>query len=65
MTNLEKKKKEMAKKMVRYQLKDEKEGIKEYKEDIQKSSGKEKKVFKKILPQEENHYRELSNIKIK
>ena len=43
--------------------KDETKGIHEYKQAITKSSGKEKSTYKKILPQEEHHLRELKQVK--
>ena len=43
--------------------KDETKGIHEYKKAITKSSGKEQKVYKKILPQEEHHLHLLKKVK--
>jgi rubrerythrin len=42
--------------------KDEEKGIKEYKQDIKKSKGKEKDTYKKILPDEIKHLKELKQI---
>lgn len=43
--------------------KDETKGIKEYRSAIKSSSGREKKTYKKILPQEEHHLKELKQVK--
>ena len=44
-------------------LKDEKEGIKEYKQAIKKSKGNEKGIYKKILPDERKHLGMIKRIK--
>ena len=43
-------------------LKDERKGIKEYKESINKSKGREKSTYKQILPDEQKHLKELKRI---
>jgi hypothetical protein len=43
--------------------KDETKGIHEYKKAITKSNGKEKSTYQRILPQEQNHLRELKQVK--
>lgn len=42
--------------------KDEAKGIKEYQQDIKKSKGKERETYKKILPDEKKHLKELKEI---
>ena len=42
--------------------KDEKKGIKEYEKDIKVSKGREKETYKKILPDEKKHLKELKQI---
>jgi len=42
--------------------KDEKMGIHEYTKEIQRSRGKEKKTYSKILPDEKKHYKLLKEI---
>jgi rubrerythrin len=42
--------------------KDEREGIKEYKQAINKSKGRERSIYKRILPQEKRHLREIESI---
>jgi len=53
-------KQEMARKMSF--KKDESKGIEEYEKAIKESKGKEKKTYKKILPQEENHLQEINQL---
>ena len=48
--------------MVKRFKKDEKKGIKEYQEAEQKSKGREKATYKKILPDEKKHLKELKKI---
>jgi rubrerythrin len=43
-------------------IKDEKEGISAYEKALNKAKGREKKVYKKILPQEKHHLQELKEI---
>jgi rubrerythrin len=43
-------------------IKDEEEGINEYKKAIKESKGKEKEVYKAILPQEQEHLSKLKNL---
>lgn len=42
--------------------KDERAGIKEYKKAIKRSTGKEKKTYQSILPQEKSHLRRIKKI---
>ncbi len=42
--------------------KDERKGIKEYKSAIRKSKGRERRVYKEILPQEKRHLNKLEKI---
>ena len=42
--------------------KDEKEGIKGYKQAIKKSTGKEKSTYKSILPEEKKHLAKIKKI---
>lgn len=42
--------------------KDERKGIKEYSKALEKAKGKEKKTYKKILPDEKKHLKLLKNI---
>jgi len=48
--------------LVKHFEKDESEGIKDYEKAIKKTKGREKQVYKKILPQEKHHLRELKKI---
>ena len=54
--------KNARKKAIERFKKDEKTGIREYRHEIKKSSGKEKEVYKKILPDEKKHYKLLKKI---
>ena len=42
--------------------KDEAEGIRDYRQAIKKSKGKERETYKKILPQERKHLKEVEGI---
>jgi len=41
---------------------DESKGIKEYKQDIKKSKGKERETYKEILPDEKKHLKLLKQL---
>ena len=41
---------------------DEEKGIKDYKRAIEKAKGRERKVYKEILPQERKHLKKIKKI---